>query len=302
MGGASSKQTFTQLIHSLMEKDIDSGDHEFWDELWKTVLTTEEIFEILLPDDIRKLIIQRPENVKTIFTQAVAQLYQVVETPYPIYFQQALNCVRVLTRLVPFLLERDDRWIKDLLWSKRFVKASPAELASNGNDKEEGNTEGIAETTSNTDGSQVTTTNTNSNTAKEEAAESEPLAVILVNTIYHLMFLPDFTIEDPATEFTENDIYTPAFKAALMWSDRTVTSSTAFDLHRVEILRLILAIFCDSLYQSADNYDSCSSLWLEVATADDAPYGEIVFSSLLNSVLGKHPLLCAIPLIMSDLM
>ena len=41
----------------------------------------------------------------TSITQAVAQLCQIVETPYNIYFDQALNCVRVLTRLVPFLLE-----------------------------------------------------------------------------------------------------------------------------------------------------------------------------------------------------
>jgi High-temperature-induced dauer-formation protein len=41
-----------------------------------------------------------------LFTQATAQLCQIVETPYNIYFDQALNCVRVLTRILPFLLEK----------------------------------------------------------------------------------------------------------------------------------------------------------------------------------------------------
>ena len=44
--------------------------------------------------------------MRILFTQAVAQLYQVVETPYPVYFDQALNCVRLLSRLSPFLLEK----------------------------------------------------------------------------------------------------------------------------------------------------------------------------------------------------
>jgi hypothetical protein len=265
MGGASSKQTFTQLIHSLLEKDIDAQDHEFWDELWKTVLTTEEIFEILLPDNIRKLIHERPENVKTIFTQAVAQLYQVVETPYPIYFQQALNCVRVLTRILPFLSESNSPAVKDLLWNKRLVKNIQAEAEASHEDEKKS-----AETTE-----------------SDEYQETEPLGVILVNTLYHLLFLPDLTIEDPNAEFAESDIDSPAFKQALLWNDRTVTSSSAYDLNRVEMLRLMLATFSDALYQSAERYDSCASLWLEVATSADAPYAEIIFHSLLNSALGK---------------
>ena len=37
----------------------------------------------------------------------------------------------------------------------------------------------------------------------EEVRESEPLAVVLVNAIFHLLFLPEFTIEDPKIDFNE---------------------------------------------------------------------------------------------------
>lgn len=48
---------------------------------------------------------------------------QVVETPSPIYFDQALNCVRVLTRLLPFMLENpEDAVVYDLCWRRQPVE------------------------------------------------------------------------------------------------------------------------------------------------------------------------------------
>ena len=128
---------------------------------------------------------------------------------------------------------------------------------------------------------------------QDEAHVTEPLAVILINTLFHLLILPDFTVEDPNVEFKESDIDTKEFKTALMWSPgvgstaKAVVSSSQFDSNRVDILRLMLAAFSDSLYQSAESYDSCHSMWLEVATSVDVPYAEIVFCSLMNTVLGK---------------
>ena len=124
MGGASSRSIFTGIVGKMMTEDIPSSNNEFWDELWKTILTVEEIFELVQPEDVRKIIIDHPENVKIMVTQAVAQLYQVVETPYPIYFDQALNCARILARLLPFLLESNSREVKDLLWSRNYMNRS----------------------------------------------------------------------------------------------------------------------------------------------------------------------------------
>lgn len=268
MGAASSKQVFSGIVLRLNAEDINPSDHEFWDELWKSALSVEDIFEIVTADDVRSLIRHRPNNIKTMFTQAVAQLYQVVETPYPVYFDQALNCARILSRLLPILIENTstNRTIKEMLWSRRKVKL-PSKSGEEGGEAKD-----------------------------EEVQESEPLAVILVNTIFHLLFLPDFTIEDPDVEFREEDINTMAFKAALMWApgvgslEKSVTGSTQFDKNRIDVLRLMLACFCDSLFQAPDSYNSCKSYWLEVATSVDSPYAEIVCYSLLNTILGYDPI------------
>lgn len=63
----------------------------------------------------------------------------------------------------------------------------------------------------------------------------------------------------------------------------------------MDILRLMIAAYCDALYQNAEVFDSCKSMWLEVATSVDAPYAEIVFYSLMNTVLGPRSLLSPLP-------
>ena len=72
--------------------------------------------------------------------------------------------------------------------------------------------------------------------------------------------------------------------------EKSVVYSTQYDRNRIDILRLMISSFSDSLYQSPDQYDSCESLWLEVGTSSEAPYAEIVFYSLINVVLGYDPI------------
>jgi High-temperature-induced dauer-formation protein len=106
MGQSASKEKFRESVNALIEVDVSSDDADFWDELWKIPSSALEVFELLTANQVRRLRDDRFENLATLFTQAVAQLCQIVETPYNIYFDQALNCVRVLTRVLPFVLEK----------------------------------------------------------------------------------------------------------------------------------------------------------------------------------------------------
>jgi hypothetical protein len=106
MGASASREKFRDSVSALIEVDVSADDADFWDELWKIPNSGEEVFELIPPSAARKLRDERFANLATLFTQATAQLCQIVETPYNIYFDQALNCVRVLTRILPFLLEK----------------------------------------------------------------------------------------------------------------------------------------------------------------------------------------------------
>ena len=291
MGSVSSKVQFERIVRQLTTKDIEPTDHDFWDNLWKTDISTEEIFELISATDVRKVINERPNNLRTLFTQAVAQLFQVVETPYPVYFDQALNCARILARILPFMLESNSEFAKNLCWQKQLVqKEKPAVGAAS--------MDGNSTHTSSSSSSGNTGDDTGTTTGTQEG---EPLAVILVNAIFHLLFLPDFTIEDPQKDFSDEDIHTQEFKNALMWApgvgsqEKSVVSSTEYDMNRVEILRVMIASFSEALYQNPDTYDSCASIWLEVATAADAPYAEVVLYSLLNTVGIRGTLFFDIP-------
>lgn len=113
MGASASREKFRESVSALIEVDVSPDDAEFWDELWKIPSSAEEVFELVTPDAARKLRDERFENLATLFTQATAQLCQIVETPYNIYFDQALNCVRVLTRILPFLLEKGESPLRE---------------------------------------------------------------------------------------------------------------------------------------------------------------------------------------------
>jgi len=106
MGQSASKEKFRESVTTLIQVDVSADDADFWDELWKLAGSAEEVFELVPATAARRLRDERFDNLATLFTQAVAQLCQIVETPYNIYFDQALNCVRVLTRILPFLLEK----------------------------------------------------------------------------------------------------------------------------------------------------------------------------------------------------
>ena len=81
MGGSNSKADLADILVALAQNDVSPDAHDFWDELWKLDTTAEDVFELITPEDVRHLRRERPENVVTLFTQATAQLCQIVHTP-----------------------------------------------------------------------------------------------------------------------------------------------------------------------------------------------------------------------------
>jgi len=256
MGGSNSKADLADILVALAQNDVSPDAHDFWDELWKLDTTAEDVFELISADDVRHLRRERPENVVTLFTQAVAQLCQIVHTPVPMYFGQALNCLRVLTRLLPFLLEdAGSEFCEQLCWG---VDAPSPEQ------------EGDA--------------------ADAEAAE--PLARLVVHATMHLLFLPGFTVDAAAFEDEPEDALVPEralWAPGLGGLDARPAASLALDRNRAEVLRLLLACSCEPLYARAEGFDPWASRWLNAATARDAPNAKLLLYALLNVVCAYDP-------------
>lgn len=89
------------------------------------------------------------------------------------------------------MLESDSESAKNLCWRRQIV---PKTLGTPLSDLATGGT--VASHGEEGEGSEKLPDT-------EEVRESEPLAVVLVNAMFHLLFLPEFTIEDPKIDFNE---------------------------------------------------------------------------------------------------
>lgn len=282
MGNSDSKSKFRESVYKLNNEVISAKNMEFWDKLWRIPTVAEEIFTLIQPDDVRMLRRQQPKNLATMFRQAVSQLIQIVDTPMPKYYSQATNCVRVLTRLVPFILEDcHDDFVEELFWGPIHETPNSGDTASP---------------------SSATTT-------------YEPLAKQLIHAIMGLLFLPEYTVsihaykafcEDrrgsrDATADAEGNMPAPKVYPSLLWHsgvgypDANVANSSTYDRNRKEVLKLLLTCFSGILYQTADTCNVWKDRILEVATNADCPFAPTLFYSLMNTVLAYDPVGWGIP-------
>ncbi|KAL7488598.1 hypothetical protein ACHAW6_014187 [Cyclotella cf. meneghiniana] len=202
MGASASKIKFRESLQSLTTRDVSPDDAAFWDELWKIPSSAEEVFELLTPPAARRLRDERFENLATLFTQATAQLCQIVETPYTIYFDQALNCVRVLTRVLPFLLEKGDLGDSDsgvelLCWGdaaaeERRKRKEGKKKKGKGDRRQSSKSEKEEEE--------------EEEEFDDEEDDQEPLALLVVHAAMHMLFLPQFTCDFYEDESSPSDL------------------------------------------------------------------------------------------------
>lgn len=308
MGASASREKFRESVAALVNSDVSADNAEFWDELWKIPSSPEEVFELISPRAARKLRDEKFDNLATLFTQATAQLCQIVETPYNIYFDQALNCVRVLTRILPFLLEKGDLGdpdenVEHLCWG---TGASPIP-----------GDERIGLVVGDESASMPSMQN-------KYDDDQEPLALLVVHAAMHMLFLPQFTCdfyEDKEPKKVSRRGYTKEDKemqvyagltfktveegvlllakpASVVWAPGCGVekgqlgfdaSTRKYDKNRIEVLRLLLSACCDPLFSPADEYNPLASRWLAVAVAADSPNAICLFYSLLNTVLTYDP-------------
>ncbi|EEY59785.1 uncharacterized protein PITG_12913 [Phytophthora infestans T30-4] len=281
MGNSDSKSKFRESVYKLNNEVISSKNLEFWDKLWRIPTVAEEIFTLIQPDDVRMLRHQQPENLATMLKQAVSQIVQIVDTPVPKYYQQAVNCVRVLTRLVPFILEEGgDEFVEKLFWS-----VEGDEGVKSGDEEDE---------------------------TKDETTGAEPLAKQMIHAIMGLLFLPEFTVSihaykgygeerRSATRSGQSTTSGSLVFPSLLWHsgvgypDASVVNSSNYDRNRKEVLALLLTCFSGILYQTAETCSQWKDRFLEVATAPDCPFGPTLFYSLLNIVVSYDPVGWGVP-------
>ncbi|XP_065899919.1 protein HID1-like isoform X2 [Dysidea avara] len=120
MGGVDSKAMFKEAVQDLANKEqlVMGQDDAYWERFWSaTGLSSSDLFELILPEDVRTLRDKASGNLTTLCFKLVQRLSQATSTGCSDVNDRTivLNCVRLLTRILPFLFEHAE-W-RDLFWS-----------------------------------------------------------------------------------------------------------------------------------------------------------------------------------------
>jgi len=96
----------------------------------------EDVFSLFSPNDIRRTRDTSLENLETLISAVITRLNELTHHPsFPdpelAPERDALNCIRVLTRVLPFVYEADNlsEWEEKFFWTARRKKSRPAQLA-----------------------------------------------------------------------------------------------------------------------------------------------------------------------------
>ncbi|KAL4240921.1 cell wall biogenesis protein [Mactra antiquata] len=120
MGNSDTKLNFRKAVIQLTTKTqpIEASDEAFWEQFWsESVTCVQDVFTLIPAAEIRALREESPSNLATLCYKAVEKLVSASESGCPSQREQqiVLNCVRLLTRVLPYIFEDPD-W-RGFFWS-----------------------------------------------------------------------------------------------------------------------------------------------------------------------------------------
>ena len=212
-------------------------------QFWELPESTEDIFSLFSPVDIRRARDNSLRNLETLIislTHRLSTLRHLPAFPDPDLAPQkhALNCIRVLTRLLPFLYEADHLE----QWEDKFFWQATKKLSSKGRERrnevlfDESHNEDIRKPES-----------------EELYEDARPLGEELIDTLTDLLFFAGFTL--PYNDQLKKKVTYSIWQTGV-GCNTAPGSSKEMESNRTEILRLLLTLCSKSLYMPASKYYS----------------------------------------------
>lgn len=183
-----------------------------------------------------------------------------------------MNCIRVLTRILPYLYEKDSlgAWEAQFFWATRRKRTRKAAIANEvlfdeaQEDKESPKPE------------------------LEEFEEVKPLAEELIDTLIDLLFFSDLTIP-PQPDGQPKVSY--AIWQSGVGCNTAVATTKEYEANRSEILRLLLTLAGQSMYMTSGVLPQRGIRALtHICTCSDKQVVLSVLCSLLNTVGWNYPI------------
>ncbi|OCL11038.1 hypothetical protein AOQ84DRAFT_387108 [Glonium stellatum] len=282
MGASDSKLVFKQGIFRLSEQKDIRADDPYWTGFWELPESAEDVFSLFSPADIRRTRDSNLENLETLILAVTSRLcilrnHPSFPDPELAPERDALNCIRVLTRLLPFIYEADylDAWEDKFFWGARRKRSRRGQLVRSEvifdeADPEQTPTEG-----------------------EPEFEKAKPLAEELIDTLVDLLFFSDFTL--PKAPAGKNKVTYTIWQSGV-GCNTPVSSTKEFENNRTEILRLLLALASKSMYMSANVLPVKGVRAITyITTCPDKQVVLSVLCSMLNTTLKYNPASWRVP-------
>ncbi|KAL5113391.1 hypothetical protein ACEQ8H_008735 [Pleosporales sp. CAS-2024a] len=281
MGASDSKLSFKRGIFRLSEPRQIAADDVYWTSFWELPESTEDVFSLFSPADIRRTRDNNLANLETLILAVTSRLNVLRSHPsFPdpelAPERDALNCIRVLTRLLPFVYEADhlEQWEDNFFWAPRRKRSTRGHVRS----------EVIFDEA---DPDQTPTER------EPEYETAKPLAEEVIDTLIDLLFFSEFTL--PKVPAGKNKV-TYAIWQSGVGCNTPVASTKEFESNRTEILRLLLTFASKSMYMSAAILPVKGVKAITyIATCPDKQVVLSVLCSLLNTTLKYNPATWRVP-------
>ncbi|KAG5890768.1 hypothetical protein JTB14_016505 [Gonioctena quinquepunctata] len=261
MGNVDTKLNFRKAVVQLTSKSepIDANDDSFWEQFWSENVThVQDIFTLVPAAEIRQLREDAPSNLATLCYKAVEKLVKAVDNSCRTHHEQqtVLNCVRLLTRILPYIFE-DSEW-KGFFWSS---------LPSHVEDDEE----------------------------SVPLAHSLLNSVCdLLFCPDFTVVAGRKSGPDKAEELSAIDSCEYIWEAGVGFA-HSPPRNPNFDINRTELLKLLLTCFSETMYQPPADITENPNKWILHLTSAENRHALPMFTSLLNTVCAYDPVGLGVP-------
>jgi hypothetical protein len=280
MGNVESKLAYKNKVFRLAGADDDddlndlvASDDPYWKMFWEVPNTAEEVFALLTYNDLKAI----RENNKANFLNLVRVIAQkLIKTSKLKTFPDAqskkevLNCIRVLTRVMPFVFEMVEVWEKEinhLFWSLSFNPSDKDSWIGTGS-ATVGSFSSDSRGLSSLESSSVKVNiNQNVNNSPNstrvnigQTGAGHCLGQMLIHTLVDLLFTREFTLDSTGVKGTDFKMW----EVGIGYNGKYSVPSPGLDSNRLEVLRLLLTLTSQTLYLNPKNVVSQGSRFFTV--------------------------------------
>ncbi|RAH77634.1 hypothetical protein BO86DRAFT_370229 [Aspergillus japonicus CBS 114.51] len=283
MGASESKLVFKQGIFRLSEEKDIAADDPYWTRFWELPESTEDVFSLFTPADIRRTRDHALSNFETLLLSVTSRLTVLKNHPsFPdpelAPDRDALNCIRILTRLLPYIYEAEhlEEWEEKFFWARRKKKTREAQVAP-----EVLFDEAQAEERDQT------------SPRAAELEDAKPLAEELIDTLLDLLFYTNFTI--PKLSSAKTKVSWSIWQSGV-GCNTSMGSTKELESNRCEVLRLLLTLTGKAMYMPSNLLPVQGVRAITyITTCPDKQAVLTLLCSLLNTAIKYNPASWRVP-------